>query len=65
MRPPDEDIDAGIVLPGVYDGVSVWRMKDGTFINRWADVTGQEHRAAWVQKVIDSGELADVRHPDQ
>lgn len=38
----------GIELPGIYDGVSVWVMKDGARINRWAGVTGHERRAARV-----------------
>lgn len=61
MRPDDDSIDCGIVIPGVYDGISVWRLKDGSLVNRWSDVAGQEHRAAWVQKYIESGELNAVR----
>lgn len=26
----------GIVLPEIYDGVSVWQEPDGTYTNRWA-----------------------------
>jgi hypothetical protein len=26
----------GIVLPEVYDGISVWQESDGTYVNRWA-----------------------------
>lgn len=34
----------GIVLPEVYDGISVWQEPDGTFTNRWADLA-EEHPA--------------------
>lgn len=27
----------GIVIPNVYDGVSVWQFKDGTMQNRWLE----------------------------
>lgn len=25
----------GIEIRGIYDGVSVWKLKDGTLVNRW------------------------------
>ena len=40
MRPREEDIDSGIVIPEIYDGVSVWLLNDGTMLNRWEGVTG-------------------------
>ena len=34
----------GIVIPGVYDGIAVWRCPDGMLRNRFADVN--ERRVA-------------------
>jgi hypothetical protein len=53
MRPADEDIETGIVLPEVYDGISVWLLKDGSMVNRWAGIPGMEYRAAQAQRYID------------
>jgi hypothetical protein len=53
-----DDYDYGIELPHVYDGVSVWVMKDGTRVNRWADVPGYERRAAEVDEWLASGSVA-------
>lgn len=53
MRPKDEDIDYGIEVSEIYDGVIVWVLKDGTWVNRFADMPGYERRAARVQAYID------------
>lgn len=53
MRPNDEDIAYGIEIQGVYDGVAVWVLKDGTLVNRFADEPGYERRAARIQEYID------------
>lgn len=60
MRPPDEDIDCGIEVPEIYDGIIVWRLKDGTLVNRWADIPGYERRAARVDAWIRRQERAAV-----
>lgn len=39
-----EDVDHLIELRGVYDGWSVAVMKDGTRVNRWADIWGYPWR---------------------
>lgn len=41
-----EDVDHLIELRGVYDGWSVAVMKDGTRVNRWAEIPGYSKRAA-------------------
>lgn len=44
IQPMDYDqVEAGIELRGVYDGISVYRMKDGTLVNRWADREAPDH----------------------
>jgi hypothetical protein len=53
VRPSDDEIDHGIEIQGLYDGVAVWVLKDGTWINRFADMPGYEHRAARIQEWID------------
>lgn len=58
MRPADKDIETGIVLPEVYDGISVWLLKDGSMVNRWAGMEGMEHRATRTQWYIDFRERA-------
>lgn len=37
---------------GIYDGVIIWVMKDGTMVNRFAGQPGQERRAAAVDTLI-------------
>jgi hypothetical protein len=53
MRPNDDDIAYGIEISGVYDGVAVWVLKDGTMVNRFAGEPGYERRAARIQEYID------------
>ena len=53
MRPSDDEIDHGIEIRGIYDGVAVWVLKDGTWLNRFAGEPGYERRAARIQKWID------------
>ena len=49
-----EDVQHGIEIQGVYDGVCVWVMKDGTWVNRFRlpGYEGWERRAervdAWI-----------------
>lgn len=49
-----DDVDCGIEIPEFYDGVSVWSLKDGRYVNRWAGVPGYEVLAsrvdAWLHK---------------
>ncbi|MEU5156778.1 hypothetical protein [Glycomyces sp. NPDC021274] len=52
MRPNDEDIETGIVLPEVYDGISVWLLKDGSMVNRWEGIEGMERRYNQTQQYI-------------
>lgn len=56
-----DDIEMLIELPGVYDGVSVYQMKDGTYVNRWDAVleqypgdVGVEWRRARAQEWIEA-----------
>lgn len=64
MRPKDEDIDYGIEIQGVYDGVAVWVLKDGTMVNRFAGEPGYERRAARIQDYIDFNMSAEKRNKD-
>lgn len=65
-RPEPADIEYGIEIRGVYDGISVWVLKDGTKVNRWIDpktanpYPGYEKRAATVDAYI-LGEPANGR----
>jgi hypothetical protein len=40
----------GIEIRGIYDGVSVWKLPDGTLVNRWPEGDGR-HAAtqAWIE----------------
>lgn len=49
----DEDIAYGIELPWIFDGVSVWVLKDGRRINRFAGLRGYGRRAERIQAHID------------
>lgn len=56
-----DDIELLIELPGVYDGVSVYQMKDGTYVNRWDAVLeqypgdlGVERKRAMAQEWIEA-----------
>ena len=49
-----DEIAYGVEIPGLYDGVAYWVMKDGSRVNRWAGIEGYERRAAAVQKVMDA-----------
>lgn len=48
----EDDIAHGIVLPDVYDGISIWVLTDGTLVNRWEHVPGCEGRAARTDSYI-------------
>ena len=43
------DVSHGIEIQGVYDGVCIWAMKDGTYVNRFT----QESRPAQWQATED------------
>lgn len=43
----------GIQIRGVYDGVIIWMLLDGTYINRFKDVAGYEDIAAQAAKHIE------------
>lgn len=38
---PMDDVDFGIEIRDVYDGVSIWIMKDRTAVNRWRGFGGR------------------------
>ena len=38
-----ENIDVHIEIRGIYDGVSVYKMKDGTLVNRWKPEDGRRY----------------------
>lgn len=40
---PAEDV-IGHVLPGVYDGISVWQLPDGRLVNRWSPDYGRRYQ---------------------
>ncbi len=50
---PIPDGSVGIYVKGVYDGVIIWMLVDGTYINRFEGVPGYEHVAAEAAKYID------------
>lgn len=55
----DSPIAHLVEFPDIYDGYSVIAMKDGTFINRWAEadgaaIPGYERRWAKTQEYIDA-----------
>lgn len=35
-----DDIAVGIEIPGVYDGIAVWLLKDGRLVNRFRQAPG-------------------------
>lgn len=49
----EADIDHLIEIPGIYDGWSIARLKDGRVVNRWAGIDGYEQRAGRVQAYIE------------
>ncbi len=46
------DIDYGIEISEIYDGVAVWVLKDGSLVNRFAGRPGWETRAARIDAWI-------------
>ena len=44
----------GIEIRGIYDGVSVWKLPDGTLVNRWPEY---DRRHAETQAWIDQEKL--------
>lgn len=40
-----DDIDYGIEIRGVYDGISIWVHKDATVTNRWRGFGGRRESA--------------------
>ena len=60
MSAPDftaDDIAVAIELPGVYDGTSVYLLKDGTYRNRWDGTTITHRKIAareWIERHGDS-----------
>lgn len=38
------DVETGIEIRGVYDGVCIWVLKDGRWINRWEGEGGRRER---------------------
>ena len=56
MWPSDDEIDHGIEISDIYDGVAVWVLKDGTRVNRFAGEPGYARRAARIQAWLDQAE---------
>lgn len=46
------DIDYGIEIQGVYDGVAIWVHKDGTVTNRFRGIEGFGRREAAIDEYI-------------
>ena len=63
-----DDIALGVEIRGVYDGVSVWLLKDGRVINRWeAEVSRRADRTRqWIEDNEDQlrRNNADLLNPD-
>lgn len=56
MTPRDEDIAEYIEVRGLYDGVSVYRMRDGSYVNRWPKGDPRHDKAqAVIRGLQDSG----------
>lgn len=53
---PPEDVEVLIEIRGIYDGWSVAKMKDGTYVNRW-DEDDRRHKPT--QDWID-GRMAEL-----
>lgn len=53
---PAEDV-TGIILPGVYDGVCVWQLPDGTLVNRWGPEYGRRYTLSqeWIDRQGEAG----------
>ena len=47
-----ENIAMRIEIRGIYDGVSVYKMKDGTLVNRWKPEDGRRYTEtqAWIER---------------
>lgn len=60
------DIALGIELPGVYDGIAVWLLRDGTLVNRFRQQPGwPAHRIKATDEWIAShGETCRRAHAD-
>lgn len=58
-----DDIAIAVEIPGVYDGVSAYLLKDGTWRNRWDDTTGfgrrREATQAWIDEHGDTFRAAN------
>lgn len=46
------DVDYGVELQGIYDGIAFWVMKDGTRVNRWSGIEGYERRAELIDEAM-------------
>ncbi|MBJ8342808.1 hypothetical protein JGU71_28350 [Antrihabitans sp. YC3-6] len=57
------DIDYGIEISEIYDGVAVWVLKDGSLVNRFAGRPGWETRAAridvWITRSREAAATAE------
>lgn len=51
----EEDIDYGIDggYAGIYDGVIIWVLKDGTMVNRFAGAVGYGNREQRIDEYIE------------
>lgn len=74
--PDKPKIEYGIELEGVYDGVSVWKMSDGSYVNRWdASVRAnpgdkglarrQERVQRWIAARLASEDLVEETPPQE
>lgn len=61
-----DDIALGIELPGVYDGIAVWLLKDGTLVNRFRQSAGwSAHRIKAADEwIANHGETCRKAHAD-
>jgi hypothetical protein len=60
------DIALGIELPGVYDGIAVWLLRDGTLVNRFRQQPGRPaHRIkATDEWIANHGDTCRKAHTD-
>jgi hypothetical protein len=53
MTIPESEIALRIEIRGIYDGTSVFKLKDGSYVNRW-DEGDPRHgpTQAWIDGVV-------------
>jgi hypothetical protein len=58
-KPPDRDIDHGVQISGLYDGVCYWVLKDGTAVNRFP---ADHYAYKRTEKVVEAFNLGHWDH---